>query len=519
MSTESAPAPAPETTAAPKRVKKLDFIYYENDHGDRAQLPIGEVYKAIADQFPADTVFPKGTPEDAAKRLLNLNLASYPKEAEVPGEYEDLSIETANTFAFDIASVHTKYLQEITEEKNSEKKKKEQQKQADKEAKEAEDKVYNANGDNFMAKFKNLIEKKASKINDFGASIGNKLKLPDGFAVSGNCMGLTIAEGITPDDFATGAATIVGQIGALQGAETAYQFMLGDLINQAVSAKVFRNKQDAAGAMITTLKERLQGRIELGAAQQYATMAERITPDRRVMGIRPTHYFNIARLALPRMKDLKPEKVKELEEKIVEKRNEMVDRLNKGELVGTDIAAELEKFRQENGFGKKVTTNPQTQILRLSQIKFWCEVMIENLARNGTVQVMPKGKEKKPVSYTVEQLESYRDDAHARLQAILLADYDMDALMQGNHTVKKKNKEVIEPYFLIDPLAERIKEEFDAGDKHEGLAQPAEEPAPAAGDEPPAEVGNVSVVGEEDEAPPFPSDESDEDDSPLPSDD
>ena len=239
--------------------------------------------------------------------------------------------------------------------KEAEKNAKAEQKEAAKQEKLAEDKKYLENQGAFEA---SLIKK-----NQSAGQLGEKLisavtksiKLPSNITISDAGTGILFGDNVSVAQIGEAAGSILAALEGNNQLEGALQFMIGDLVNKAVNAGVFRTKNEAQQAIAFALNDskKLGKSYNPGSLNYYANMAARIPLASRKAGIAPSLYLAASKIAPPKLKAASEEDQKKIDVAYEELRNETVEAINSGDIKQMkDVEAKVKAFNEERGIVK-----------------------------------------------------------------------------------------------------------------------------------------------------------------------
>lgn len=414
--------------------------------------PTADFVKAIVKKFKVEAT-EEYEPEEIVRKLLLANLRSHPKEAELPEGLEDY--EDANEFCQELVENHVECKNKQSEKAQVEKDARAKEREAEKARKDAENKEFLKNENEFMDILVASVKKNSKSAIKTAQSIVAGCKLPSGVAFSGNGMGVVVADGADRGTIAQSVAQVINSFEGIKSAEGALQFMIGDLLNASIAARTFRNKSDAAKGLKMMIQDKCGKKFDIGTIQAYALMAERVPVESRQMGIKPTAYLAASKLTLPRLKDAKPEDEQKAQAEVEEFREDAIEKINSGEWDTKTLNDKIKEFKVEKGWVK-----PEEASVNLTNVYrryVYANILINELSnsKDGSVTVK-RGKESH--TYTLDQVEEIRDEAYATLRDTLLAEYDLAALTKGFKKVtNKKGDKVDVPYFITDPFFTPVK--------------------------------------------------------------
>jgi len=473
-------------TAPKKAAGKLpENFYYTNGAGEVVLKPTTEIIASVIKSFKVKMIGEKSA-EDIVKTLFLLNLRSHPEEAELPEGFEDtaeLTNRNGDSLPDFIHAFSTKHIEcklAAEEQKNTEKQKAAEARQAAAAAKKEEDKKFQEEAEEFGEMLiTNVSKQKKSTAKVVEGLIGG-IKMPDKITMINGGMGIAIAAGSTKADIAIATATVLSTFEGIKNAEAAIQFLVGDLVNASVKAKVFRTQNDAASGLKHIIADKCQKKYQLGTIQQYAMMAARIAPEKRQMGIAPSLYLAAAKVTIPRLKDARPGDEEAANKEVVEFREELIDDINSGKVNTKDIANKVTEFKVSKGYVKP-QTDDKVEIHRQLVRLFMSKWIGSNLSNRQDKVTVARGKESH--EYTVAELVEIEEDAMEYLKDALLKDYDIDALIKGTKVVEKNGKSKEVPYRISDPFFTAEKKSDEPMKLEEVVKEEEEEEEKKAEDE------------------------------------
>ena len=410
-------------------------------------------------------------PEEIVRKLLLANLRAHPNEAEIPEGLEDF--EALNKFCAGVIESHVDCKNKQTEKEQVEKDARAKEREAEKAKKEAENKEFMQNEQDFLADLTAQVKKSSKTVAKTAQAIVAACKLPSGVAFSGNGMGVVVADGADRSTIAQSVAQVITSFEGIKSAEGALQFMIGDLMNASIAARTFRNKSDAAKALKFAIHDKCGKKFDIGTIQAYALMAERVPVESRQMGIKPSAYLAASKLTLPRLKDAKPAEEQKAQAEVDSFRENAIEKINSGEWDTKTLNDKIKEFKVEKGWVK-----PEGETVNLTNLYrryTFANILINEVSnsKDGSVTVK-RGKESH--TYTLDEVETIRDEAYAALRDALLADYDIAALHRGLTKVTNKKGEKIDvPYFVADPFFTPVKGKKEEEAKKEEETEDTEE--------------------------------------------
>ncbi len=476
-----------ETPVVKKSAGRLpENFYHYNKAGEILTKPIegeGNIIDSFVKMFSVKKAGDK-EPRDIVKHLLLLNLRALPEQAELPEGYEfceklvDKHDQQINDVLFDFAVKHAKAKEELKERDNTLKQAKAEEREAAKKAKEEEDKRYQAEQEEFEVILISSAKKQSKNLDKLAPSLVAQLKFSDKITVNGT-MGLSVADGATKQDIAGAIAQVMTVFEGTKQAEGAMQFMIGDLMNSAVQAKVFRTQGEAASGLKHIIADKMGKTFATGSLPQYATMAARIPASQRKLGVNPSYYLAASKVTTPRLKEAQPADIEKAEAEVAKFREELVDEINSGTVALKDIAKKVEEYKQKRGWSKPKEGN-QAEVAKALKDIFWIDWMVANLAKDDEV-VVSRGKEGK--AYTLAELSDMREAAVNIVEAEFLKEYDIKSLKRGTRPITKNGKTTDAVYRLADPLFVKVKEEKSDEPKQVSVEEVEAEEAEAESEE------------------------------------
>lgn len=430
-----------------------DTISYKDEEGQVIIRPTSEI---IAQAIKSLKVKPLKDDEDnilmsekdIVKNILLGNFRTKEGESyELPDEMS--SYQKLNDYCATVVEADRDAEKGLKDAKEAEKQQKAQERQAAKELREKEDAEFAKSGnefeDIFLKRAEKLAKTKSAQVEAMLLTVGKAL--PSAAALANSGLGITLSDTASRSDIAQATAAVVNGLEGVAAMQGALQFSLGDLINGAVKNKAYRTKGDACSAIKTVVREKLQKNFNIGTLNYYATMAERVTLENRKPGINPSLYLEASKLTPPRLKDAKPSDAIKLDEECAEARNEIISKINSGEIKSIkDAKAEIETFKTSKGFGKKEVT----PMSKLYNDLFYAKFIKEKLLGDSdeiTVQLDTKNTK----TYTRSELTDIEEDAMNQLM-LMKVKQDMEKLVKGFVT-KGKGEDAKEiPYLLNNPF-------------------------------------------------------------------
>ncbi len=453
-----------------------DTISYKDDEGNVIVKPTSEMVaqavkslkvKPLKDDEGNEIMQPK----DIVKNVLLGNFRTKEGESyELPDEMSDY--EKLNDYCATIVEADRDAEKGLKDAKEAEKQQKAQERQAQKEIKEKEDAEYSKAGgefeDIFLKRAAKLDSKRNEQVSAMLLTVGKML--PSSAALANSGLGVTLGDNASRADIAQATAAVVNGLEGIASMQGALQFSLGDLINGAVRNKAYRTKADACSAIKMVVKDKLQKNFNIGTLNYYASMAERVTLENRKVGVNASLYLEASKLTPPRLKDSKPSDAIKLEEECVEARNEIISKINSGEIKSIkDAKSQIEEFKASKGFGKKEVTSMSKVYNDLFYARFIKEKLLGD-ADEITVQIDTKNTK----TYTRGELTDIEEDAMNQLMLMKIKQ-KLENLIAGFVTKGKGDKAEKVPYLLNNPF----------GVETDGVApaEKEEEPEEAADDD------------------------------------
>jgi len=445
----------------PENINLLD------DNGEVMARPRADVVKQAIKSLnikDLDTEDAKMPAKEIFEKILLMNFRTKAGESyELPDEFQDYS--NANEYASNIVAAHREAEEKIKGEKDAEKQQKQQEAQAKKEMKEKEDAEFKDAGQKFeqmfLRKASKLKEAQVEKVNAMLLTV--KKSLPKAAAMSENGMGIALSDGATKEDVASAIATVVDGLESVAGMKGALQFIAGDLINQAYEKRAYRTKGDACSAIKFIVKDKLGKKFDIGTLNAYALAAERVPVEKRKQEVNFSMYLAASKVTPPRDKNAKPSDAIALAGEVETFRNNIIDKINNGEINGQkDLDGQINKFKEEKGFAKQKTASAVDLGKRLF-FALWIKANL--LGDKDSVDVQIDVKNTK--TYTRQELTDIEQDSLNQLQNLLIKQ-NVPNLIKGviekKETVEgkdgKKEKKTTEiPYLLNNPFDVETDEE------------------------------------------------------------
>ena len=240
-------------------------------------------------------------------------------------------------------------IKEVEGNKDEEKAKREKEREEKKKAKEAEEKKQKEQQDAFLA-FMGKGQKKAEKVvtKEFeflAKALGGKIRLD-----VTNGVNVIIDPDASVEDIGNAIGQMVNMKKANEIKDGAMQFSIGDLTNELVKRKVYKNVAQAS----QSISDKLDGELRNTSIRQYAIMADRIPSEHRSLMATPTVYYQIAMAAQPKqLKDESDADFKKRHEAHTKARLELADQASKGKVKSIKKAKELvDAMQKEHGLAK-----------------------------------------------------------------------------------------------------------------------------------------------------------------------
>lgn len=436
--------------------KKLpETFLYKDDDGNVQSQPFaafisnvvkGKKVKGLKDENGDEVQ----NPQDIVKSLFKAHLNDEEGAFELPEELE--SYQNLSEFIREQVDIHIEATAFEKEQKDSEKAAKAQEKEQKKAEKEASDKAYAESQEAFEMRIVNAAEKHSKRAQQqFSDSVASvKSNLPKTIGFAGEGMGLVIADGVSKDDLAQATSAIIGGLEGVTNAQSALQFSLGDVVNASIANKIFRTKNEAQEHVRVILFDKLGKKFSIGAINFYALMSERIPIDKRKPGIAPSIYLEASKIVAPRIKEGSKQENEELAKKFDDARAEMIDEIANGNISSIkEVKDRVKQFKGEVGLLKGDTIG----VAELSRRLFFALWIKENLEHTEGEYTFKASKESdETVKIPVGHVTDYITQALNELQNIHLSGYDVAALLRGNVTKGKGDKQETVPYLLANPF-------------------------------------------------------------------
>ena len=435
-------------------MRKLpENVVFQNDNGEIISQPFAEWAKLVIKEKKIKPLKNEAGQEtrsalDVVKALFTAHLNDSDGSYELPEEIEHLA--DASDFIRSQVQAHLAAVTAQKEQQNTEKQKKQQEKEATKAEKEKEDKEYLENQRVFAEFVIAQSNKHSKKLEEnFKASI-NSLKLPSSIAISSNGMGLVVSESTSKQDLAAATAALLTGMEGAAAINASLQFCLGDVMNASVKAKIYRSKGDAAEAVKINILEATNKRYASGVISAYSLMAERVPAEKRRPDIAPSIYLEASKITAPRMKEGTAAEQEKLAKQFEKTRNEAIELINKGELVGVkDVKAHAASFKKSMGLLRDSAPGIPEIAKRLF-MGLWIK---ENLTHVDETYTFSAGKDSPEVmTMPLGEVTDRITDAMNEFQAIFLKEYDIPALIKGTVKKGKGDNSTEEPYLLADPF-------------------------------------------------------------------
>ena len=447
-----------------KNMKTPDSILYKDeDSGEILVIDKTKLIKHVIKEYEVKPISDEDTgmsksAEEIVAALLDGNFRQKTNEFELDDGLD--SYADVNTHIFEMTQAHKKIIKEQEEEQDKIKDKKAQEKKLEAERKEAEEKQYKESQEKFEKSFFSMSQKLKKTTEDFVISVKSHIEraLPKTVTLSQSGMGLLLSPTASPEDIAKAvAATSAVLTGSNQSANV-LQFFLGDLINESVIRKVYKNTKDAAEKVRTKAIESLgsRGDYSLGALQQFALQSRRIPQDMRQKDVPPALYYFAAKIVAPALKDSDVSTKTALASEFDDERNKIIDEINSGKIVTQkDLQTRVNEFKKSKGIltgTESVKAKKEFYFNRL----FYAVWLKENcLDEDGNVELREAGA-KAIMTVSSAELTDIYAEALANLQNIIFKDHDVPAIIAREKKVKDKvdgkEQEIVIKYHIEDPF-------------------------------------------------------------------
>jgi hypothetical protein len=228
------------------------------------------------------------------------------------------------------------------------------------------------------------------------------------------------------------------------------QFAVGDLVNQAIDKKIFRSKGDATSAIALVIQEKLHKKFHSGSVNYYALMAERVSPEERVVGVATSVFLEISKMTAPRNKETPKEEQAKLEEKFAVARKDALAKVKAGEVSSVkDVKEFVKGFKSEQG----LLTGDTVSVSEIYKTLFMALWIDRNLEHEDGVYTFFKSKNSlETYTMTREELTSTLESSLNALQNIVLDKANVPAVMAGKIVKGKGDKTEEQPFYLADPF-------------------------------------------------------------------
>lgn len=453
-----------QNTKSKTYMKTPDSILYKDeDSGEILGIEKSKLIKHVIQEYKVKPMSDEETgmsksAEEIVAALLDGNFRQKTNEFELEDgldEYADV-----NTHLFEMTQEHKKIIKAQEEEQAKAKDLKAQEKKLEAERKEKEEKQYKESQEKFEKSFFSMSQKLKKTTEDFVTTVRTSLEkvLPKTVTLSQGGMGLLLSSTASPEDIAKAvAATSAVLTGSNQSANI-LQFFLGDLINESVTKKVYKNTKDAAEKVRTKAIESLgsRGDYSLGALQQFALQSRRIPQDLRQKDVPPSLYYFAAKVVAPALKDVDASTKIALACEFDEERNKIIAEINEGTIVTQkDLQARVNAFKKSKGIltgTENVRAKREFYLNRL----FYAVWLKENcLDEDGNVELREAGAKAIKTVSSAELTDIYTD-ALANLQNIIFKDHDVTAIINREKVVRDKvdgvEQDVKIKYHIEDPF-------------------------------------------------------------------
>ena len=436
-----------------------NILYNDDESNEIRQAPVAEVIKQIVKEYKVKASAEKPANE-IVKDILTIAFRNKGDEIELGEDMEHL--EKVANHCLSIAAEHRKIADAEAEKAKAAKALKAQEKDLAKEAKAAEEKQYEQNFTRFEELFVKKAKNLSAKVNDQVVATMKTISLPKTISLSGNGMGIVLAENASKDDLATAAASMIAASEGNKSMDAALSFVMGDLVNAAAEKKIFRNKGEACKGIKLLIEDKLGKKYAAGSINANSLMSERVKPQDRKIGIAPSLYYLASKVVAPRLKEASDKERTEIEKKFDEERDNVINLINEGKITAVkEVTKHVEDFKVSIGLVKTdpgaATKAIQKYLFRL----FWATWVGENLVNDGVAKVheLKTNDTSPPREYSVGELTDIRAEALNNLQNLLVTGrfgYNVTDLIKGySEIVDEKTKAVSKtPCLIQDPFEE-----------------------------------------------------------------
>lgn len=439
--------------------KKLPENYLiVNEDGEVQELPFAEfVKKVVKEKKVKDAKDEDGNvlkdARDIVKELFLSHLNDEDGTFELPEEYE--SYASLSDKLSELVDAHKEAVASLKQQKEDEKEAKKQKREEEKAEKEKADREFQKNQDSFDALIVKEVTKRSAGSNKQFQDALDAIKLPSSIAFAKNGLGIIVSEGASKDDISVATAAVISGLEGVSNARASLQFAVGDMLNTAVYAGIFRSKGEATQAVSQLLKDRLDKKFDAGTINFYALMAERVTVDNRKKGIAPSTYLAASKIVAPRIKEWSDEDKAKADSEFSQVREDAIKKINKGELSSTkDVNDYINDWKIKKGYAKP----KEKTVGELLHDYFFACLVKENIPHEGDEFVFAAEKgSPAQVTYSLKEITDKMVSSEASLQNILLKGYDVASLFKGYKEEKDKETKGTKkvPYLLVDPFGDK----------------------------------------------------------------
>lgn len=440
-----------------------NILYKDEDTQEILSIEKSKLIKHVVKEYDVKPMSDEDTgmnkpAEEIVATLLDGNFRQKTNEFELDDGLDAYA--DVNSHIFEITQVHKKIIKEQEEEQAKIKDQKAQEKKLEAERKEAEEKQYKESQEKFEKSFFSMSQKLKKTTEDFVATVRASIEkaLPKTVTLSQGGMGLLLSSTASPEDIAKAvAATSAVLTGSNQSANV-LQFFLGDLINESVTRKVYKNTKDAAEKVRTKAIESLgtRGDYSLGALQQFALQSRRIPQDMRQKDVPPSLYYFAAKVVAPALKDADASTKIALASEFDDERNKIIEEINSGKIVTQkDLQNRVNEFKKSKGILSGTENVKAKKEFYLNRL-FYAIWLRENcLDEDGNVELREAGAKAIKTVSSAELTDIYAD-ALSNLQNIIFKDHDVTAIISREKTVREKidgkEQDIVIKYHIEDPF-------------------------------------------------------------------
>lgn len=446
-------------------MKTPDIILYKDEEtSEIGQIETPKMINHIVKEYGVKDMVDEETgaskkANEIVRDLLVANFKNNKNPFELPDELSEL--EDVNNHIFELTKVHREIIAEQGQARKDEKEKKAQEREHAKELKEQENKQYAENQEKFEALFKAQSDKLSKSRDNFVASVRDSIgkALPKNVALTDNGMGFVLSSGASQDDIAKSIAIVASTYAGNKRAASMMQFMIGDMINESVDKKVYRNQRLAAEGIRFKLVEALGASADYntGTIQQFALISRRIPHAKRHDDVPPALYYFAAKIVAPVNKETEKSEAIALQGAFDGERDKIIDEINKGEIkTQKELTDRVNNFKKEKGLVVQDKESVSAMISRYLRNLFYATWIKDNLVDGEKSAVLRNkdGTETREISNS--ELTDIQQDAMLNLQNILLKDYDIGCLISGTKEIEKEVDGRVQTtsvkYHLEDPF-------------------------------------------------------------------